>query len=75
MSDNYIDLTIEEVYDVIRQGNHWPKEFTLQRKIKMLNVIINYFEGKEEFEKCAYLKKLINELENPKSTTRDIRNN
>ena len=36
MSDNYIELTIEEVYEVIRAGDHWPKEFTTDRKIKML---------------------------------------
>ena len=75
MGDNYIGLAIEEVYDVIRAGTQWPREFTLERKIKMLEGIINYFEAKEEFEKCAFLKLKIDELNNPKSQTRSVRNN
>jgi hypothetical protein len=41
----------------------------------MLNGLINYFEGKEEFEKCAYLKQQKDELENPKSKIGSTRNN
>lgn len=75
MSDNYIGLAIEEVYEVIRSGTPWPREFNMSRKVNMLNGLINYFEAKEEFEKCAYLKQQLDELENPKSTIRSPRNN
>ena len=75
MSDNYIELTIEEVYEVIRAGDHWPKEFTTDRKIKMLENIIGYYEAKDEFEKCAFLLYKINELKNPKQKIRSPRNN
>jgi protein-arginine kinase activator protein McsA len=75
MGDNYIGLAIEEVYEVIRSGSPWPREFNVSRKVNMLNGLINYFEGKEEFEKCAYLKQQIDELENPKSKIGSTRNN
>ena len=75
MGDNYIGLASEEVYEVIRSGTPWPREFNMSRKVNMLNGLINYFEVKEEFEKCAYLKQQKDELENPKSKIGSTRNN
>ena len=68
--DNYLDLTIEEVYDVISQVNVWPPSFDKKKKIKFMNSMINYFIEKEEYEKCAFLQKYINGLENNKQKDR-----
>jgi len=68
--DNYLDLTIEEVYDVISQINVWPPSFDTDKKIKLMNRMINYFVEKEEYEKCAFLQEYINGLENNKQTDR-----
>jgi hypothetical protein len=68
--DNYLDLTIEEVYDVISQVNVWPPSFDADKKIKLMNRMINYFVEKEEYEKCAFLQEYINGLENSKQTDR-----
>jgi protein-arginine kinase activator protein McsA len=71
--DNYLDLTIEEVYDVISKINVWPHTFNKQKKIKLMNSMINYFIEKEEYEKCAVLQRFINELENSQQSDRRSR--
>tara|TARA_Y100001963_G_C6460615_1_gene299996 strand:- start:90 stop:299 length:210 start_codon:yes stop_codon:yes gene_type:complete len=64
--DNYLDLTIDEVYDVIMNVNLWPKDFDTNKKRKFLNSMIKYFIEREEYEKCAKLQKYVDELENNK---------
>ena len=68
--DNYLDLTIEEVYDVISNINIWPITFDNEKKITLMNSMIKYFIEKEEYEKCAILQGLIDGLENNKQTNR-----
>ena len=68
--DNYLDLTIDEVYDVISKVNVWPASFDDKKKIKFMNSMIKYFIEKEEYEKCAFLQEYINGLENSKQTDR-----
>ena len=70
VSENYLDLTIEEVYDVISQVNVWPASFDTDKKIKLMTRMINYFVEKEEYEKCQFLQNYINGLENSKQTDR-----
>ena len=71
--DNYLDLTIDEVYDVISHINVWPPSFDTKKKIKLMNRMINYFIEKEEYEKCAFLQEYINGLENNKQKDRHSR--
>ena len=40
MTENYLDLTIEEVYDVITNINVWPRGFTKEMKISFIKFII-----------------------------------
>ena len=68
--DNYLDLTIEEVYDVISNINIWPPSFDQKKKIKLMNSMIKYFIELEQYEKCAVLQRFIDELENNKQTNR-----
>ena len=70
MSENYLDLTIDEVYDVISHINIWPPSFSSDKKIKLMNRMIHYFIEKEEYEKCAFLQEYINGLENSKQEDR-----
>ena len=41
MTENYLDLTIEEVYDVITNINVWPHGFTSEMKISFMNKTMN----------------------------------
>ena len=36
--ENYLDLTIDEVYDVISKINVWPPSFDKGKKIKFMNL-------------------------------------
>ena len=67
MTENYLDLTVEEVYDVITNINVWPSGFTNKMKIKFINGMINHFEEREEYEKCAKLYRIVQGLENSQS--------
>jgi len=71
--DNYLDLTIEEVYDVISNISVWPPSFDKKKKIKFMNSMIKYFIDKEEYEKCAILQRIIDGLENNQQTDRRSR--
>jgi hypothetical protein len=67
MTENYLDLTVDEVYDVITNINVWPRGFTVEMKIKFLNQMIHHFEEREEYEKCAKLYTIVQGLENRQS--------
>ena len=64
MTENYLDLTVEEVYDVITKINVWPRSFTRVMKITFINKMIQHFEEREEYEKCAKLYAIVQRLEN-----------
>lgn len=39
------------------------REFPLDVRVNSINLMIKYFEGEEEYEKCDTLKKLVKKLE------------
>ena len=67
MTENYLELAIDEVYDVITNINAWPHGFTKEMKTNFINGIIEHFEEREEYEKCAKLYKIVQGLENNQS--------
>ena len=67
MVENYLDITVDEVYDVITKINVWPNGFTQTMKISFINKMIQHFEEREEYEKCAKLYDIIQRLENNQS--------
>ena len=66
MMENYLDLTIDEVYDVIMTDVVWPASFDSTKKIAFINHMIIYFEKSEEYEKCASLQWRIHGMEDSK---------
>ena len=66
MSENYLDLAVEEVYKILNNDRTpWPKSMRDHRdKIKFLDSLIKHFETTEDYEKCSYLTGMKNELEN-----------
>ena len=71
--ENYLDLTIEEVYAVISNTSIWPSTFDQNKKIKLMTSMIKYFIDKEEYEKCQQLQNIIDELENNQQNNRRSR--
>lgn len=74
--DNYLDLTLIEAYDVITSENDpWPNSFQSKKKIHFIQQLMDYFQEREEYERCAKLLKIQkkvtkHELENRKSPDR-----
>ena len=68
MTANYLDLTIDEVYDVITNVNVWPRSFNKEIKIRFINKMIKHFEKDEQYEKCAKLHNIVQRLENSQSS-------
>ena len=55
LEENYLDLTVEEIYSIIDLSDHmipWPNNFTSEKKTKFLESIRDYFINKEEYENC-----------------------
>ena len=71
--ENYLDLTIEEVYAVISNTSIQPSTFDQNKKIKLMTSMIKYFIDKEEYEKCQQLQNIIDELENNQQNNRRSR--
>ena len=67
MVENYLELAIDEVYDVIININVWPSGFTAEMKTSFINGMIKHFEEREEYEKCAKLYAIVQRLENSQS--------
>ena len=61
--DNYLDLTLIEAYEVITSASDpWPNHFQPKKKIKFIQQLMDYFQGREEYERCAKLLKLQKEV-------------
>ena len=74
--DNYLDLTLREVYDILTSENDpWPNQFQPKKKIHFIQQLMDYFQEREEYERCAELLKIQKEvtkyeLDNRKSSDR-----
>ena len=56
--ENYLELAIEEVYDILCEQDYWPRHFTVKDKHDMLDQMMEYFAAKDEFEKCIRLQSI-----------------
>ena len=56
-------LTLQEAYDVLTSDTDpWPNEFQPKKKIKFIQQLMDYFQQREEYERCAKLLKLQKEV-------------
>ena len=67
---NYLNLTILEAYNVLTSDQDpWPNKFQTQKKIKLIDQLIEHFTDEEEYERCAKLVKLKEQvIENAKNS-------
>jgi hypothetical protein len=57
MMDMVYEAIVNKTQDALKSSS------TIEQKIEAISFIINWFETKEEYEKCLELKKIIKELE------------
>ena len=63
--DNYLHMTLKEAYVVLTSTEDpWPNSFQPTRKIKFIDQLISYFQEREEYERCAELLKIKNQVTN-----------
>ena len=85
MSENYLDEVIEELYEVILDPNQgWPLNTPIEKKMRLLQGMIKYFESKDtisDYKRCSKLKRYIDVIKvsdnlvinhNPLSGSRNI---
>ncbi len=61
--DNYLDLTLREVYQIITSDSDpWPHAFETKKKIQFIQQLMDYFQEREEYERCAKLLKIQKEV-------------
>ena len=67
MSENYLDEVIEELYEVILDPNQgWPLNTPIEKKIRLLQGMIKYFESKDtisDYKRCSKLKRYADVIE------------
>ena len=62
---NYLKLAMTDAYDVlIDNWNPWPLHFDKNKKLKLLDSFIDYWQDEEEYEKCDNLLRIKKEIEN-----------
>lgn len=62
MPNDFLDKIMEDGYNLIITSKRFPKALTISNRLEMLEGMIEYFESKEEFEKCNILKEKYNNL-------------
>ena len=65
MLENYLELALDEVFYLVTNETPWPESLSSnQKKVSFLRELLDYYETREEYEKCTTLSEMINELEN-----------
>lgn len=64
MVENYFKQMMDDGYTLLIEDDIvWPKDFTNLNKIAILTQAMTFYTEKEDFNKCAGLKKKINNLQ------------
>ncbi len=85
MSENFLSEVIEELYEVLLDPHQgWPLNTPIEKKIRLLQGMIKYFESKDtiqDYKRCSKLKRYIDVIKvsdnlvinhNPLSGSRNI---
>ena len=61
--EDYLELTLKEAYEVLTSNTDpWPNSFQSKKKLKFIDQLISYFQEREEYERCAELLKIKNQV-------------
>jgi protein-arginine kinase activator protein McsA len=61
--ENHFNLLMQSGFKALDVNKiPWPKEFTLQNKLSLLNKMLEYFTSTEEYKKCIVISKKIKSL-------------
>lgn len=55
----YIDTVMEHVYGILNKPyTPWPKNFKSADKLQVIDAHLEYWQDREDYEKCIKLKKM-----------------
>lgn len=63
---SYERMVMEHTYEILTKDDFaWTMEFTPSMRIQMVELLLSYFKDKdiEDYEKCAKLQPMLEELE------------
>lgn len=64
---------MQNTYEILtNEGFEWTNEFSNSMKLKMIELLLEYFTDIEHYEKCAKLKPILNKLENNNENSSEI---
>jgi len=70
---NYEKKVMQNTYEILtNEGFEWTNEFSSSMKIKMIELLLEYFTDIEHYEKCAKLKPILSKLENNNEDSSEI---
>ncbi len=59
--ENYLDHMLLDIYSILEHSNNpWPRDFRIAHKHVVLDTLLDYFLQKEDYEKCATIRKIKN---------------
>lgn len=69
-SDNYMYDAMKAGYELVTSGDlKWPKGFTNEMKVVLLQGFVEYWEECQEYEMCSQLKIMIEALQNEEDSS------
>lgn len=61
---SYEKKVMENTYEILTKNDFvWSGEFSTVMKIQLIDLLLTYFEDTEDYEKCAKLQPMLDELE------------
>jgi hypothetical protein len=61
---SYEKKVMEHSYEILTKDDFaWTKEFSHNMRIQLIELLLTYFEDTEDYEKCAKLQPMLDELE------------
>lgn len=55
--DKYLEQALDHCYDIVNSDTYkWPESFSDKMKRKFIESLLEYYQQKEDYEKCAQLQ-------------------
>ena len=61
---SYERKVMENTFEILTKNDFvWTREFSLNMRVQLVDLLLTYFRDVEDYEKCAKLQPMLDELE------------
>ena len=61
---SYERKVMENTFEILTKNDFaWTREFSLNMRVQLVDLLLTYFRDVEDYEKCAKLQLMLDELE------------